>query len=155
MKIYWSRKDIPEFAGLPASVSHKNYKEARTLANRHVEAWLGGVLYVVLMLGLFIAFDRLLPGKGSFAHSMVTVVCGLLPAAFFWNQITVYVIRKYYKHILARRSTASGEVEKEAQRLIQEADEREFQRWQMRRRFGWMALVVVMLVVIYRLLTSA
>ena len=108
MKIYWSYKDIPELAGLPASVGHKNYKQARSLANSHIEMWLGGVLYVVLVAGLSVAFDRVFPGKGGFAHSLVTTACALMPGIFLWHQISIYVMRKYYKHILARRSAASG-----------------------------------------------
>lgn len=153
MKIYWGRKDIPELAGLPASVGHKNYKEARYLANSHVEIWVGGIIYVALAVGLFMIFDRVFPGKGTFVHSIATSACSLLPAAFVWNQIRIYVMRKYYKHILARESAASGDREKEVERLIDEANEREFQRWRAVRRIGLVALVIVMLAVFYGLLT--
>lgn len=154
MKIYWSRKDIPELAGIPASVGHKNYKEARYLANSHAEMWLGCVIYAALAVGLFIVFDRAIPAKGTFAHGMATSACALGPVAFIWNQLTIYVMRKYYKHILARGSTASGYVEIEAERLINEADEREFQRWRVLRRFGRIALFIVMLAVICSLSVS-
>lgn len=154
MKIYWSGKDIPELAGLPASVGHKNYKEARSRANSHVETWLGGVVYLGVMVGLSVVFDRVFPGKGTFAHSFVTIICALLPATFIWNQITIYVMRKYYTHILVRRSAACGEVEKAAERLMDEADEREFQQWRVLRRFGRGALFIVMLAAICSLATS-
>ncbi|MCL5497762.1 hypothetical protein M5Y49_03555 [Escherichia coli] len=154
MKIYWSYKDIPELAGLPASVGHKNYKQARSLANSHIEMWLGGVLYVVLVAGLSVAFDRVFPGKGGFARSLVTTACALVPGIFLWHQISIYVMRKYYKHILARRSAASGDLEKAAERLIEEADEREFQRWRKLRRYGYIALCILMLAVICSLAAS-
>jgi hypothetical protein len=84
----------------------------------------------------------------------VTIICALLPATFIWNQITIYVMRKYYTHILVRRSAACGEVEKAAERLMDEADEREFQQWRVLRRFGRWGLFIVMLAAICSLATS-
>ncbi|XWJ90127.1 hypothetical protein ACRARH_25095 [Phytobacter ursingii] len=155
MKIYWSHKDIPELAGLPASVGHKNYKEALSLANRHVVTWLGGVVYVVLAMGLTVVFDRILPGKGHFAHSFLATIFALLPVGFIWNQVMIYVIRKYYTPVLARRSAACGEVEKTAERLVDEADEREYQQWRVLRRYGHVALCILILAAICSLATSA
>lgn len=155
MKIYWSHKDIPELAGLPASVGYKNYKEALSLANRHVVTWLGGVVYVVLAMGLTVVFDRILPGKGHFAHSFLATIFALLPVGFIWNQVMIYVIRKYYTPVLARRSAACGEVEKTAERLVDEADEREYQQWRVLRRYGHVALCILILAAICSLATSA
>lgn len=155
MKIYWSHKDIPELAGLPASVGHKNYKEALSLANRHVVTWLGGVVYVVLAMGFTVVFDRILPGKGHFAHSFLATIFALLPVGFIWNQVMIYVIRKYYTPVLARRSAACGEVEKTAERLVDEADEREYQQWRVLRRYGHVALCILILAAICSLATSA
>ncbi|MBV8874738.1 MAG: hypothetical protein JO014_18710 [Metakosakonia sp.] len=62
-------------------------------------------------------------------------------------------MRKYYTHILVRRSAACGEVEKAAERLMDEADEREFQQWRVLRRFGRGALFIVMLAAICSLAT--
>jgi hypothetical protein len=42
--------------------------------------------------------------------------------------------------VLARRSAACGEVEKTAERLVDEADEREYQQWRVLRRYGHVAL---------------
>ncbi len=62
--------------------------------------WLGLLVYFVLMLFFMALFRHFFPDANTFLSSVVSV----LPSVIIWNQINITLMRKYYKHILERRS---------------------------------------------------
>lgn len=51
MKIYWTRKRIPELSALPPSLRKKNFTDAYNAASSHIEYWIGaGVSFISMMI---------------------------------------------------------------------------------------------------------
>ncbi|ELH32459.1 hypothetical protein MLR38_24535, partial [Escherichia coli] len=51
MKIYWTRKSIPEHSALPPSLRKKNFTDAYNAASSHIEYWIGaGVSFISMMI---------------------------------------------------------------------------------------------------------
>ncbi|MCZ6127867.1 hypothetical protein O5853_30840, partial [Escherichia coli] len=63
-----------------------------------------------------------------------------------WFQFSVYVMRKYNRHILVR----GKETETISERLIREADTREYELWRPAHRF----FSILLLVCIHSLITT-
>jgi len=154
MKIYWGRQNISELAGLPASVSKENYKEAYRLAQSHGGYWAGLGLFLLLSVLLFIAFEYFFPGKNSLQRDLIRAACSIWPAAFVRYQFTVSVMRKHYQHILLRNPVVPGSFDEQAQRLIQEADNNERHQWRYLRRFTQPTMILLMLVLICLLIRT-
>ena len=87
MKIYWTKKSIPELRDLPKPIRDRNYKEARSKASAHYEHWLGALLFFALIYIFFSLFNTLFTGEN----------------ALWRDQCTIYVMRKYYRHILINK----------------------------------------------------
>lgn len=79
MKIYWGRQNISELAGLPASVSKKNYAEAYRLAQSHSGYWIGLALFLLLSVLLFIGFEYFFPGENSLLRDLIRAACCVWP----------------------------------------------------------------------------
>ncbi|HFW4799934.1 TPA: hypothetical protein ACIBS5_005534, partial [Salmonella enterica subsp. diarizonae serovar 60-67:z35:-] len=65
-----------------------------------------------------------------------SIIRDLLPLFFglvIWYQFIIYAVRKHYRHIL-ERGKETGE-QNDSDRLIREADTREFHQWKNVRRF--------------------
>jgi len=102
MKLYWCRRSIPELANLPRKVRNKNYRDAFRMARTHREFWIGTALYFVLLLGAFELFDSLFPGESGIEREIFRCVICVVPCVQLWTQFNVYIMRKYYRHILLR-----------------------------------------------------
>ncbi|EOW4444279.1 hypothetical protein ACXGP8_004631, partial [Escherichia coli] len=51
MKIYWTRKSIPELSALPPSLRKKNFTDTYNAASSHIEYWIGaGVSFISMMI---------------------------------------------------------------------------------------------------------
>ncbi|MDW9287065.1 hypothetical protein R6I66_24845, partial [Escherichia coli] len=51
MKIYWTRKRIPELSALPPSLRKKNFTDAYNAASSHIEYWIGaGVSFISMII---------------------------------------------------------------------------------------------------------
>ncbi|POP47581.1 hypothetical protein CHU32_00025 [Superficieibacter electus] len=97
--IYFRRKSIPELKGLPSGLRNRNYRDAFRMVRSHYQFWLGILIYIVLILFFTRLFAHFFPGINAFLKSFFCV----LPAVIVWNQINIYLMRKYYRHILQRR----------------------------------------------------
>lgn len=63
MKIYWTRKSIPELSALPPSLRKKNFTDAYNAASSHIEYWIGAGVSFISMMILFRVYDFLYPPK--------------------------------------------------------------------------------------------
>ncbi|WP_444878356.1 hypothetical protein [Citrobacter koseri] len=50
MKIYWTRKSIPELADLPPKLRKKNFKDAYNAISTHIEYWAGAAFAFIWIL---------------------------------------------------------------------------------------------------------
>lgn len=103
MKIYWTKKSIPELTNLPKHIRKRNYQEARRKASAHYEHWLGALLFVALIFILQALFYKIVPCKNGFWPALARAAFSVPVAALAWEQCTIYVMRKYYPHILIRK----------------------------------------------------
>jgi hypothetical protein len=145
MKIYWGKSNIPELAGLPASVSRKNYNDALYLARSHPQYWAGMVIALAVMVGISLVISHVYKDENSFLFSMISTGCALLPATCVAEQFSITVMRKHYPHILLRGTDEPPE----AMRLIDEADANERHQWRYVRWIGQPAKLLVVLIILY------
>lgn len=138
MKIYWTKKSIPELAELPRNLRRKNFKDAYSAISTHSEYWVGAGIAFLYIVFFFRAYDYFLPGANSFPRDIVRTVVVVYPAMLIWFQFTVYGMRKHYRHILEREKNEKEETDVE--KLIREADAREYQQWMPCRR---LALIII------------
>lgn len=131
MKIYWTRKNIPELSALPPSLRKKNFTDAYNAASSHIEYWIGAGVSFISMMILFRVYNFLLPAQDTFPGDIIRSLCVVCPSILIWFQFSVYVMRKYYRHILER----GKETETISERLIREADTREYELWRPVHRF--------------------
>lgn len=77
MKIYWTRKRIPELSALPPSLRKKNFTDAYNAASSHIEYWIGAGVSFISMIILSRVYDFLLPAKilSRVISSEVYVLC--------------------------------------------------------------------------------
>jgi len=76
VKIYWTKKSIPELRDLPKPIRDRNYKEARSKASAHYEHWLGALLFFALILSFFPFLIHYFQAKthyGETSHSVCFV----------------------------------------------------------------------------------
>lgn len=102
MKIYWTRKRIPELSALPPSLRKKNFTDAYNAASSHIEYWIGAGVSFISMMILSRVYDFLLPAQDTFPGDIIRSLCVVCPSILIWFQFSVYVMRKYYRHILVR-----------------------------------------------------
>ena len=150
MKIYLTRKSIPELSALPPSLRKKNFTDAYNAASSHIEYWIGAGVSFISMMILFRVYDFLLPAQDTFPGDIIRSLCVVCPSILIWFQFSVYVMRKYYRHILER----GKETETISERLIREADTREYELWRPVRRFFSIIFLIVLLVCIHSLITT-
>ncbi|MGE0969206.1 hypothetical protein ACQFN5_04035 [Klebsiella sp. WOUb02] len=141
MKIYWAKKSIPELAGLPRDLRRKNFKDAYNAISTHIEYWVGAGVAFLFILFFFRVYDYLLPGQNSFPRDIVRTVVVVYPAMLIWFQFSVYGMRKHYRHILEREKYEKKETDVE--KLIREADAREYKQWMAFRRFALIMIIIV------------
>lgn len=103
VKIYWTKKSIPELRDLPEPIRDRNYKEARSKASAHYEHWLGALLFFALIFIFFSLFNTLFPGENALWRDIAQCVLCIPPAVMAWDQCTIYVMRKYYRHVLINK----------------------------------------------------
>ncbi|HBM3184893.1 TPA: hypothetical protein LVM22_001158 [Klebsiella oxytoca] len=143
MKIYWTKKSIPELSDLPPAFRRKNYKDARHALLKHVEYWIAvSILFIwaffcqEVLEFLFSEYKSPLVDKCS---TLFSIFSGL----FVYEQFVIYGMRKRYRHLLLRgRGNAN---ESDSERLIREADEREYHRWRYFRISVFVFLVIIVL----------
>lgn len=149
MKIYWTKKSIPELAALPLDLRRKNFKEAYNAISTHIEYWVGAGIAFLCILILFRIYDYFIPGQNSFPRDIVRTVAVVYPAIFIWFQFSVYGMRKHYRHILERG--IHGKAETDAEKLIREADDREYKQWMPFRRLVLMLIIITGLLLLIEL----
>ncbi|KMK09332.1 hypothetical protein ABW07_08735 [Pluralibacter gergoviae] len=147
MRIYWTRRSIPEFAGLSPAVRNKNFRDAVRAVNTRAVYWMGTGLSFAVMIAVLILCPRFInhPDMGRYAG--LIIIPGILIGAFIWHQFAIFAMRKYYPHILRRGQDLSGETE--AGRLIREANDAEYKRWRVARyalQVGLAALALALMV---------
>lgn len=140
MKMYWTRKSIPELADLTAARRSKNYKAALRAMTIHSEFWAGAAMALIWMVFASKVNHLFFPGQAGFFHDFLSTVCILYPAFLIWNQFTVYGMRKHYRHILEQGKNES--FESDAEKWIFAADAAEYQQWKRIRR-----VIIILLVV--------
>lgn len=140
MKIYWTRKSIPELAGLPPSVRSKNFRDAYRAIATHREYWVGLMIAFVWYLFSVMAFDYFVPGAKTSSRGILRLLVSLYPGLFIWSQFTIYGMRKHYRHLLVRG--ANRDNESESDRMIREADATEYAQWRPVRR-GIVIILVI------------
>ncbi|WP_123708439.1 hypothetical protein [Raoultella terrigena] len=140
MKIYWTKKSIPELADLPQDLRRKNFKDAYSAISTHIEYWVGGGIALLYIVFFFRVYDYFLPGLNSFPRDIVRTVVVVYPAMLIWFQFTVYGMRKHYRHILEREKNKKEETDVE--KLIREADAREYKQWMPCRRLALIIIII-------------
>lgn len=108
MKIYWTKKSIPELAHLPKKTRKHNYQQARGKVGSHYEYWAGAVVFFIMIVALFTLFNYFFPGENSFLRYMTRAVVCIPVSMLVWEQFTVYTMRKYYRHILMQNDPAES-----------------------------------------------
>ncbi|HAN2117001.1 TPA: hypothetical protein IEO84_004697, partial [Escherichia coli] len=73
MKIYWTRKSIPELSALPPSLRKKNFTDTYNAASSHIE--LGAGVSFISMMILFRVYDFLLPAQDTFPGDIIRSLC--------------------------------------------------------------------------------
>lgn len=102
MKFWWSKRDIPEFEGLPRSIWQRNYRDAHRRARSHLQYWLNTFFYFAAVVILFVVFDWLFPGDNTFLHAMLRAMIIIPPAILVWQHFTIRLIRRHYRHVLLK-----------------------------------------------------
>lgn len=107
MKIYWTKKSIPELAPLSKTMRKRNYQQARGRVSSHYEYWVGALFFAILITVLYTLFNYLFPGEDSVLRYMTRSVISIPIAILVWEQFTIYTMRKYYRHILIQNDNAT------------------------------------------------
>lgn len=141
MKIYWTRKSIPELAELPRQLRKKNFKDAYNAISTHIEYWAGAAIAFIWILFFFRVYDYFLPNQNTFPRDIIRTLCVVCPGIIIWYQFIIYGMRKHYRHILERGKKTDDESESE--RLIREADTREYYQWRNVRRFILVLTIII------------
>lgn len=102
MKIYWTKKSIPELKKLTPEQRKCNYREAAKLASTHIEYWVGAGIFALLILILSMLFIKVYPGPNTVMRDVLRWCVTVLPAAFVFVQFRIYAMRKHYRHILMK-----------------------------------------------------
>lgn len=144
MKIYLTKKNIPELSELPPDLRRKNFKDAYNAISTHIEYWAGAGIAFICILFFFRIYDYFLPGQNSFPRDITRTVIVVYPAMLIWFQFSVYGMRKHYRHILERETNKKNETESE--KLIREADAREYKQWMPVRRIVFILLILTGLI---------
>ncbi|MFY4634997.1 hypothetical protein [Escherichia coli] len=141
---------MPDLSALSPSLRKKYFSDAYNAASSHIEYWIGAGVSFISMMILFRVYDFLLPAQDTFPGDIIRSLCVVCPSILIWFQFSVYVMRKYYRHILVR----GKETETISERLIREADTREYELWRPVRRFFSILFLIVLLVCIHSLITT-
>lgn len=149
MKIYWTKKSIPELTNLPPIIRNKNYKDAYSAISTHIEYWIGAGIALAWILFFFRVYDYLLPGQNNFPRDAVRTLCVVCPGVMIWNQFAIYGMRKHYRHILQREG--NKKIQDDSERLICKADAEEYEQWRHIRRYTCILLVVIAMVILIAL----
>lgn len=149
MKIYWTKKSIPELAKLPPDLRRKNFKDAYNAISTHIEHWVGAGIAFICILFFFRIYDYFLPGQNSFPGDIVRTVIVVYPAMLIWFQFSAYGMRKHYRSILERESNKKDESKSE--QMIREADAREYKQWMHIRRSIFIMIILAGLIIIIAL----
>lgn len=131
-------------------IKKKNFTDAYNAASSHIEYWIGAGVSFISMMILSRVYDFLLPAQDTFPGDIIRSLCVVCPSILIWFQFSVYVMRKYYRHILVR----GKETETISERLIREADTREYELWRPVRRFFSIVFLIVLLGCIHSLITT-
>jgi len=102
MKIYWTKKCIPELMKLTPELRKRNYREAAKLASTHMEYWVGAGIFALLIILLSMLFKKVCPGPDTGMRDVLRWCVTVLPAAFVFVQFRIYAMRKHYRHILMK-----------------------------------------------------
>ncbi|HAK1939157.1 TPA: hypothetical protein H1Q11_005240 [Salmonella enterica] len=145
MKIYFTKNSIPELSELPPDLRRKNFKDAYNAISTHIEYWVGASIAFICILFFFRIYDYFLPGQNSFPRDIIRTVIVVYPAMLIWFQFSVYGMRKHYRHILERVIEKN---ETESEKLIREADAREYRQWMPFRRIVFILLIITGLILI-------
>lgn len=143
MKLYWTLKNIPELTDLPANLRNKNFKDAYNALYTHFEYWAGIVIFFICNIIFSRAYHYLFPVQLIFPYSIIRDLLTLSPGLVIWYQFIIYGVRKHYRHIL-ERGKETGE-ENDSDRLIREADTREFHQWKNVRRFVFVLSIIIVI----------
>ncbi|HAG2476106.1 TPA: hypothetical protein G8W07_001348 [Salmonella enterica] len=143
MKLYWTLKSIPELTDLPANLRNKNFKDAYNALYTHFEYWAGIVIFFICGIILSRAYHYLFPAPLIFPYSIIRDLLTLSPELIIWYQFIIYGVRKHYRHIL-ERGKETGE-ENDSDRLIREADTREFNQWKNVRHFVFVLSIITVI----------
>lgn len=102
MNIYWSRRQIPELQTLPRRIRNRNYRDAYFRTFRHWEGWAGLMIYIAL-IWLFLHVSHFIYPhvEGEMGRLLQILVTVTIPV-FIWSQISIHLMRKYYRHLLIR-----------------------------------------------------
>lgn len=131
-------------------IKKENFTDAYNAASSHIEYWIGAGVSFISMMILFRVYNFLLPAQDTFPGDIIRSLCVVCPSILIWFQFSVYVMRKYYRHILER----GKETETISERLIREADTREYELWRPVHRFFSIVFLIILLVCIHSLITT-
>ncbi|HFW3091520.1 TPA: hypothetical protein ACIBE3_005291, partial [Salmonella enterica subsp. enterica serovar Reading] len=141
MKLYWTLKSIPELTDLPANLRNKNFKDAYNALYTHFEYWAGVVIFFICNIIFSKVYNYLFPAQLIFPGSIIRDLPPLFTGLVIWYQFIIYAVRKHYRHILERGKETVEE--NDSDRLIREADTREFHQWKNVRRFVFVLSIII------------
>ena len=104
MKIYWTKKSIPELRNLPPEIRKRNYREASKCARTHIEYWVGAGLFGLMIVILTMLFGKVFPGPDTMMRDILRSVFTIPPSVIILSQFEIYAARKHYRHILMRET---------------------------------------------------
>lgn len=102
MKIYWTKKSIPELKSLTPTQRKRNYRDAAKLATTHMEYWVGVGIFVLMVFILTMTFAKIFPGHATFPYDVLQAVITAVPSVLVLKQFEIYAMRKHYRHILMK-----------------------------------------------------
>lgn len=144
MKLYLTLKSIPELTDLPTNIRKKNFKEACHALPAHITFWAGAAVAVICNIIFSTVYDYYFPGRNIWPYNITRGFCVVFPGMILWYQFNVYIMRKHYRHILEQGKKTGHESDSE--RLIREADTREYQQWRYFRYFASAFLIIISIV---------
>ena len=100
IKIYWTKKSIPELTKLSPVQRKRNYREAAKLASTHREYGIGIGIFALLILILSMLFKSSIPDPEL--RDVLRGCLTILHAAYVFVQFRIYAMRKHYRHILMK-----------------------------------------------------
>ena len=98
MKIYWTNKSIPEFAGFSPKERKRIWRASYSIAVKKEKAIWFGPLIGGLLAGLGSYFGNI------YQHSIIGAAIGGGIGGFFYGQIVIRVLRPYIQRYVSQEN---------------------------------------------------